>query len=115
MVDTSESGNLRELLDQLWNLTAAYFKQETLAPLKVLRRFVQFGVMGSGLLAVGFILLSVALLRALQVETYPHWTGDWSWVPYVLTLAGSLLVALLLGLMINVDRRRAARRKSTRA
>ena len=114
-MNTTGSRSLRDHLDELWELTSAYFKQETLTPLKTLARFLQFGVMGSALLAIGFLLMSVALLRALQVETYPHWTGDWSWVPYVLTLIGSLLVAFLLGFMINVERRRAARRKTERA
>jgi hypothetical protein len=108
---TTTEKTLPQLITDLRELVVGYAKQETFDPLKRLQRFVGWGVAGSGLLAVGFILLAVALLRALQVETYPHWTGNWSWVPYLLTFFGSVAVAILLGLMITVDRRRAARRK----
>jgi hypothetical protein len=107
---TTTDKSLPQQVSELWDLIVGYAKQETVNPLKRLRRFVQYGMIGSVLLAVGFVLLSLALLRALQVETFPHWTGHWSWVPYAITLAGSALVASALAFMITVDRRRAARR-----
>ena len=68
---------------------------------------------GSLLLGIGFLLLAMAGLRALQEETLPHWSGNWSWVPYLLTMAGAVAVAVLLGLRITSDRRRAGRRRDS--
>jgi hypothetical protein len=101
--------SLPTLVSELWDMVVAYAKQETVDPLKSLKTFIQWGLLGSVLLAVGFGLLALGGLRALQAETRPHWTGNWSWVPYALTLAVSIVVAGLLGWRINADRRRAKR------
>ena len=92
-------------------MVVAYAKQETVDPLKRLGRFAKFGLAGSVLLAVGFLLLAVAGLRALEEETVPHWQGNWSWVPYLLTTAGAVAVAGLLATRITADRRRADRHR----
>jgi hypothetical protein len=107
--------SLATLLSELRELVLSYAKQETLDPLKRLGRFAKFGVIGSVLLAIGFVLLAMAGLRALQEETVPHWQGSWSWVPYLITLAGSVVVAGLLGRRLTSDRRRAERRRRARA
>lgn len=103
--------SLPALASELRSLVVTYAKQETVEPLRRLGRFAKFGFVGSLLLGVGFLLLAMAGLRALQQETAPHWTGNWSWVPYLITVAGSLAVAALLGLRIGADRRRADRRR----
>lgn len=81
---------LATLAGELAALVVAYAKQETVEPIKALGRFVAFGLAGGILLATGWVLVSVAALRAAQVETGSHLTGHWSWVPYV---AGVLVAA----------------------
>ena len=103
--------SLPTLIAELRVLVVEYAKQETVEPLKSLGRFAKFGFVGSFFLGVGFLLLSLAGLRALQEETVPHWTGNWSWVPYLITVAGALLVAGLLAMRIGADKRQADRRR----
>lgn len=112
MSSTSESDkSLPALVSELWDLVVAYAKQETVDPLKRLGRFAKYGLAGSLLLGAGFVLLALAGLRALQGETGSHWTGNWSWAPYLITTAGAILVAIVLGLRITADRRQASRRR----
>jgi hypothetical protein len=81
----------QETLAELRDLVVAYFKQETLEPLKNLRRYVGFGVVGGVLLGLGAMFLGVGLLRALQTETGSTFTKNWSWAPY------AIVVVVLLG------------------
>jgi len=74
-------------------LVIDYAKQETLGPLKGLGRFLAFGMAGSIALAAGSVLLVLAALRALQTETGSTFTGNLSWLPYVIT--GALATAVL--------------------
>ena len=75
---------LPEQVAELRQLVVAYFKQEAVDPLKTLGRFVAFGLLGSFLLGIGVIFLTVGGLRALQEETGDHLTGNWSWAPYAI-------------------------------
>jgi len=73
---------LRRAGDDAFKITIDYLKQETLAPLQGLGRFLLWGVSGSLAIAVGIVLLLVGVLRVLQEETGTALTGNWSWVPY---------------------------------
>ncbi len=73
---------LRRAGDDAFKITVDYLKQETLAPLQGLGRFLLWGVSGSLAIAVGVLLLLVGVLRVLQDETGTALTGNWSWVPY---------------------------------
>ncbi len=84
--------NPQDTIRELRELVVAYTKQETVEPLKGLGRFVGFGLAGALLMGTGVAFLAVAGLRALQDETRPHLTGNWSWVPY------AIVVVLTLGL-----------------
>ena len=58
-----------------------------------------FGLLGSLLFGFGVVFLALAGFRALQTETGSTFTGDWSWVPYlimifVLALGGALVWVL---------------------
>lgn len=75
----------------LWKLTVTYARQETLEPLKALGRFLAYGLAGSVALSLGLVLLLLGGLRALQSETGSTFTGNWSWVPYLLTLVAAAL------------------------
>src|SRR5207247_3849167 len=83
---------LPQLLMELRDLVVTYVKQQTLVPLQQLGRYIGFGLAGSMLLGFGVVFLAMSGLRALQEETGDTFTGDWSWVPYVI-----VIFALLLG------------------
>jgi hypothetical protein len=98
--------SLPTLATELWELLVAYLKQETLEPLKSLGRFLAYGIGGAVLLGTGLLVLAVAGLRVLQVETAPHWTGHWSWLPYLLTIVAAGVVAFLVVSRIGAAKRR---------
>jgi len=98
----------REVAIELWDLLRNYAKQETVDPMKGIGRFLAFGSIGSVLLALGVLFLSLSLLRALQTQTTPHLTGDLNWVPYVATLA---VTGLLAALALRAIGRTARREK----
>jgi hypothetical protein len=93
-----------ELVVELRELVVGYVKQETLAPLQSLGRWVGLGVAGSLLLGFGVVFLALSGLRALQEETGDTFTGDWSWVPYVIVVFALVVGAALVWVL------RAARR-----
>jgi hypothetical protein len=83
---------LPQLVTELRDLVVTYFKQQTLIPLQQLGRYVGFGILGSLMLGFGVLFLAMAGLRALQEETGDTFSGDWSWVPYLI-----MFVVLLFG------------------
>jgi hypothetical protein len=102
LVDTSvvpdpatDQKSVPQVLGELKDMTVSYARQETVDPLKSIGRFVGFGVGGSFVLGLGLCLLGLSVLRALQTETGDTFTGDWSWVPYLITTAVLLVFAYL--------------------
>jgi hypothetical protein len=92
--------SLPTLATELWELVRDYVKQELVAPVKGIGRFVGFGLLGGILLGTGLVLLAVGLLRALQTETGEHLQGNWSWLPYLIVLvAAGAILALLVSRM----------------
>ena len=83
---------LPQLVTELRDLLVQYFREQTLVPLQKLGRYIGFGVLGSMMLGFGVVFLGMAGLRALQDETGDTFSGDWSWVPYLI-----MFVALLFG------------------
>ena len=106
---TNESKGLPSLAVELKDLVVAYAKQETVEPLKNLGRFVAFGILGSVLLAMGLVLLVLAVLRALQTEASDTFDGDWTFAPYLLTLIICVVVAALAARAIGAAKRRTRR------
>jgi len=90
-----ERKSVPQVLGELKDLTVTYAKQETVDPLKGLGRFVGFGVGGSFVLGLGLCLLGLAVLRALQTETGDTFEGNWSFVPYLVTILVLGVLALL--------------------
>lgn len=95
---------LPQLVTELRDLVVNYLKQQTLVPLQQLGRYIGYGLGGSLLLGFGVVFLAMAGLRALQTETGDTFTGDWSWVPYLI-----MIFVLVLGAAL-VWRARGARR-----
>jgi hypothetical protein len=102
---TSDKG-LPTLVGELWQLVLAYLKQETVEPAKGLLLFVAFGMVGAAAMAIGFVVLSVGLLRVFQVETGSHLSGNWSWAPYGLTLLAVIGVAVVAATRIGAAKRK---------
>jgi len=83
---------LPQLVTELRDLVIQYFREQTLVPLQQLGRYIGFGILGSLLLGFGVVFLGMSGLRALQDETGDTFSGNWSWVPYLI-----MFVALLFG------------------
>jgi hypothetical protein len=77
------------------DLVKAYAKQETVGPLKGAGRWLGAGVAGAVCIGIGVVLLSISLLRLLQEETGDTFDGNWSFVPYVITLVVLLIVTAI--------------------
>lgn len=107
--------SLPGLFRELKQLTVRYAKQETLDPLKSLGRFLAYGTLASFCLGIGFVLLSLALLRALQTETGDHLTNHLTWIPYIATFAGCIIIVLCAFYAIGAEKRRMNRRHQQRA
>ena len=75
---------LRGESQEIVTLVVEYIKQETLEPVKGLGRYIVFGVAGSVALSIGLAVLAVGFLRLLQGETGSTFTGNLSWIPYVI-------------------------------
>ncbi len=88
----AEKQGVADLLD----LIKDYARQETTEPLKGAGRWIGFGLLGSALLMLGGISLTLALLRFLQEEGGSWMTGNLSWLPYLFTL---LALAISIGLL----------------
>lgn len=84
---------------ELRDLVLRYMKQETVDPIKALGRFVIFGVVGSIVFGTGLVILSLALLRALQTQVRTF-HGNLNWLPYVIVAVGAGVVLGLTGLRI---------------
>jgi hypothetical protein len=82
----------QEQIRELRELLIAYFKQETIDPLKGLARYVGLGLAGATLMGFGVVFLAIGALRALQTETGTTFRGNWSWAPYGITIVGLLVV-----------------------
>jgi hypothetical protein len=85
--------NPQETVRELQELVVAYAKQETLEPLKGLGKYAGWRIAAAVLLGLGFAFVEIGLLRVLQEETGTALTGNWSWVPYAVTIAVAVIVA----------------------
>jgi hypothetical protein len=98
---TNTAGGPRVELAELIALIRAYVLQETVGPLKRIGRTLGLGLGAAVMIGVGAVLGLVGLLRLLQGETGTVFAGEWSWVPYALTLISAIAflgVAAAVGL-----------------
>ena len=77
-------------LSEVVDLVRAYVRQQTVAPLRGVGRWVAFGLIGGMLLVIGLVFLAMGLLRVLQ--TIPALDGGWSFVPYFAVLISSIVI-----------------------
>lgn len=96
-----------KIINELWELIVAYLKQETVVPLKKLGMYLVWGLAGSFLLGFGVVFLLLAELRLLQDETGSTFTGNWSWVPYILVVITMVVGALASWFARNLKGSRA--------
>jgi hypothetical protein len=82
-------------INDLVDTVKAYALQETVGPLKDVGRFLAMGAAGAISIGVGVVMLLVALLRILQTETNGVFDGNWSFVPYLITVAVGVLVVYI--------------------
>jgi hypothetical protein len=85
-------------VSEVIGLVRTYAKQEAIGPLANALRWLAWGAIGALFLAIGFALGLLALLRVLQTETGDAFDGNWSWVPYILTIVAA---ALVLGVTVS--------------
>jgi len=100
---------LPQIAIELRDLVFAYVKQETVAPLRQLVRYVTFGILGALFLGLGAIMFGLAGLRAIQTETGDTFANDWSWAPYGITF-----LSLIFGSALVWRTRRGWRRRKGR-
>lgn len=81
--------------DDIKTVVVDYARQELTDPLKPLGKWVGFGVGGAVLWGLGISLIALGVLRAMQTETGDTFSGNLSFVPYLVALA---LVGVIGGL-----------------
>ena len=86
---------------ELKDLLVGYAKQETVDPVKSLARYVAWGLAGSLAMSLGVIFLALGVLRLLQTQTGSALDGNWSFVPYLLTLLAVAVGLALCGLAVS--------------
>lgn len=86
-----DNGGLGTHFNELLSLVTAYAKQETVAPLKNLGRYIAWGAIGIVMFSTGAVFATLTAIRVVQTETGRHLHGELTWVPY---LAGMLVAVL---------------------
>ncbi|HEX9683653.1 MAG TPA: hypothetical protein VGA13_11260 [Acidimicrobiales bacterium] len=104
---TTGSHGIADQAREIWDLVVAYARQETVAPIRGLGRYVGYGLGGSLLVAIGLALGVLAGLRALQTETGTTFDAELSWAPYVIVAGAAMVV---MALLLFIASRRPSRR-----
>jgi len=90
---TELPGLVREFVD----MSKEYFRQETLEPAKRLGRYAGFSLGGAVAIAIGLLLLSVAMVRGM-VRLLPE-GPNWAALGYLLSAA---VLAGIIGIIIGL-------------
>ena len=99
----------KESFAEAIDLVKAYAQQETIEPLKNLKRFLLFGIAGGMFLTLGIFFLALAGLRYMQTHRFAGQfiNGNLSWVPYMVVFVCGLVLAILFALRIKKGEHRA--------
>ena len=84
-----------EVISDLWQLVRDYAVQETVDPLKAIKRFLGFGIPGAIFLGMGVLFAVLAIIRGLQDLTGNHLTGSYTWVPYLVAFVATAVIVAL--------------------
>ena len=84
--------SLKNIAEELKELLVGYARQEILTPLTKLGKTLKLGILGALSIGVGLVFLAIAGLRLLQTEASGVFDGNMSALPYVVVLAGVLVV-----------------------
>lgn len=82
----------KKVAEELRDLLVGYARQEILTPLTKLGKTLKLGILGALSIGVGLVFLVVAALRLLQTEASGVFDGNMSALPYVVVLAGVVVV-----------------------
>ncbi len=94
-------------LVELKDLVIGYAKQETVDPLKSLKRYLLWGVPGAFLVAAGSMFLLLGTVRGMQsFSPFQYDSGALSLVPYVVAIAVGTVIIVLSILAIVRDGRK---------
>lgn len=99
-----DAKSIPQVASELWEMATDYARQETIDPLKGLGRFLAYGIGGAIALGAGVVLLMLAGLRALQTQTDSAFTGNLTWVPYLIAVVVG--VALIILALMRVTQRK---------
>lgn len=89
----AKNGNSpKEVVEELKDLLVGYARQEILTPLTRLGRTLKLGILGALSIGVGLVFLVIAGLRLLQTEASGVFDDNMSALPYVVVLAGVVVV-----------------------
>jgi hypothetical protein len=94
------------------DLVKAYARQEIVEPIQGAGRSTGYGVAAALCIGVGVVLLGVSLLRFLQTMTGDTFDGNWSWVPYLIVLVVSGIIAVIA--LSRIKRTRYHRKDGSR-
>lgn len=83
-----EPASVGEVIDTV----KTYAKQETVEPLKRAGKYVGYGAAGGVVTGIGVSLLLLGLLRLLQSEWSRSAEGRLSWLAYLITFAGVVVL-----------------------
>ncbi|MHB1988338.1 MAG: hypothetical protein ACYCSF_10195 [Acidimicrobiales bacterium] len=81
----------RTEVTELVGMVKSYALQETVGPLKQIGRALAFGSAAALMFGIAAVLFLVGLLRVLQTETGSLFGGEWTWVPYLLTIIAAVV------------------------
>jgi hypothetical protein len=91
----ANDGQLGEVIE----LVKEYARQETVGPLRGAGRWLAWGTAGALMLGFGSVLIVLGLLRLIQNEFAPTFSGRWfSLLPYLIALVLSLAI---IGLAVS--------------
>jgi hypothetical protein len=98
--DAAGDKSAPKVASELWTLTVDYAKQEIKDPVKGLGTYLLWGSVSMLLIGLGFVLLAIGGLRALQTETGSTFTGSLSWLPYLIVLVGATVVLAVVAWIV---------------
>ena len=90
----------QDTVRELRTLVVEYAKQETVEPLKGLGKYFGFSFGGALLLGLGYMFISIGMLRLLQGwgpgDRGHRFNGTMSWAPYAIVAVASVVIAGLV-------------------